>query len=72
MKSPKRSNPNPLPTGTILYSLNHMVGSNVDPLKNIIQMDFTNPGSNITSFAQIGILYSSSREGERKSFEIKL
>ena len=35
MTSPKRSNPNPLPTGNILYSLNHMVGSNADPLKNI-------------------------------------
>ena len=35
MSSPKRSKPNQLPTGNILYSFNHMVGSNVDPLKNI-------------------------------------
>ena len=35
MSSPKRSDPNPLPKGNILYSLNHMVGSNVDPLAYI-------------------------------------
>ena len=34
MSSPKRD-PNPLPKGNILYSLNHMVGSNVDPLAYI-------------------------------------
>ena len=35
MSSPKRSNPNPLPKTNILYSFNHMVGTNVDPVKNI-------------------------------------